>query len=141
MLCGCLAPSCDAEEGHRYFAGAPGVYMHKDKTAHKADNYTRFSPLCDDGVFWATKWELRVDRTRRVIKNDTDQWVQREDSVRLVALWLCGRRHEEMTPGEEFSEAWNPMLEASPVPTQSSPGCLLFIVSRMFFCSGPPLYW
>jgi hypothetical protein len=74
----------------------------------------RLTPLCGDGVFWAAVWEVRVNRSEHVTKKKTDQWIQREGSVELVALWLCGRRHEEMQAGWELSEAWNPMLEANP---------------------------
>jgi len=62
-------------------------------------------------------WEVRVDRAEQVTKKNTDQWIQRDGSVRLAALWLCGRRHEDMEPGAELNEAWNPMLEANPVQT------------------------
>ena len=86
LYSGFLASSCDVEQGHRYFQDAPGIYVHKECTAHKADNYVRFTPLCEDGVFWAAKWEVRVDRSERVEKKDTDQWTQRDGSVRLVAL-------------------------------------------------------
>ena len=65
-------------------------------------------------MFWAAVWEVRVNRSKRVAKKDTDQWVQREGSVELVALWLRGRRHEDMEPGCELSEEWNPRLEANP---------------------------
>ena len=85
-----------------------------DGTAHKTEQYARFTPLCGDGVFWSAVWEVRVNRSEKVRKKKTDQWIQREGSVELVALWLCGRRHEEMKPGSELSEAWNPMLEAKP---------------------------
>jgi hypothetical protein len=73
-------------------------HCHKDALAHKAEYYARFTALCQDGVFWAAVWEVRVNRSERVANKDTDQWVQREGSVELVALWLRGRRHEDMVP-------------------------------------------
>jgi hypothetical protein len=89
-------------------------HYHKDALAHKAEYYTRFTTLCQDGMFWAAVWEVRVNRSEREANEDTDQWVQREGSVELVALWLRGRRHEDMEPGCELSEEWNPRLEANP---------------------------
>ena len=68
--------------------GAPGVYLHKDATSHKAENYCRFVPLCKGtGVFWAAKWEVRVNRKDRVkVRQKTDQWVQRARAVKLAGL-------------------------------------------------------
>ena len=81
----------------------------------KAEYYIHFRPLCDDGVFWGCKWEVEVDRERRVkVQSRTDQWVQKRDSVRFVALWLRGIRYQDMQPQLKFNETWNPMLEANP---------------------------
>ena len=70
-----------------------------------------------NSVFWAKKWEVRVERTRKVKKDtgSTNQWIQEEGSVVLAALWLCGRRYEDMKKGSSFNEVWNPMLEANPL--------------------------
>ena len=80
-------------------------------------NYLCFVPLCKDGVFWGAKWELQVDRSDRVLaaKLRTDQWVQRERSVRLVALWVCGLTHSKMEDGSDTQAVWDPMLEAHPL--------------------------
>ena len=110
-----LVESRDRGRGERMLARAPGVYVHNDVTAHKAENYCRFVPLCGDGVFWAAKWEVRVDRADRVqVPRQTDQWVQRARSVRLTALWLCGRTCAAMRNGDAVSLAWHPELEAHP---------------------------
>ena len=112
---GKLHESRDQEQGDRFLSGAPGVYVHKERTSKKAENYIRFTPLCGDGVFWAAKWELRVDREDRVIvPRKTDQWVQRARSVHLAALWVCGRAKEDMREGDEVSQRWVPELEANP---------------------------
>ncbi|CAK0870886.1 unnamed protein product [Prorocentrum cordatum] len=63
---GRLRASCDKSMGDRYFDGAPGIYVHKDATSRKAENYVRFVHLCGDGVFWAAKWEVVVDRRQSV---------------------------------------------------------------------------
>eukprot|EP00969_Alexandrium_andersonii_P191776 8470079-Alexandrium_andersonii.AAC.1 len=48
-------------------------------------------PASIDGVLWCVKWELAVDRSGRVVpENKTDQWLQEERGVRLVALWIRG---------------------------------------------------
>jgi len=116
MYHGKLAASRNAEQGERLLKNLPGVYVHKDGTMDKVLNYARFVPLCRDGVFWCTKWELQVDRADRIdrSKHGTDQWVQEERSVRLVALWVLGRTHETMEEGFEVQEAWEPALEANP---------------------------
>ena len=55
-----------------------------------------------------------MDRGRRVPVKGTDQWVQQEGSVRLLALWLCGRRAQDMEAGWEVQQSWDPRLEAHP---------------------------
>ena len=83
---------------------------------HKADNYIRFVPLCGDGVFWAAKWEVVVNRDDRVkVVRRTDQWVQPAEGVRLMALWLCGRNCKDMRQSDELSVSWDPELEANPM--------------------------
>ena len=42
---GRLFDSKDVAQGHRYFPDDPGVYMHKEGTAHNAESYMRFTPL------------------------------------------------------------------------------------------------
>jgi hypothetical protein len=49
---GALRPSSIEANGERFFAGAPGVYDHKDGTQHKADNYVRFVQLCPASFFF-----------------------------------------------------------------------------------------
>jgi len=110
-----LTASDDVERGDRFFSRAPGVYCHKDGTCKKTLNYMRLVPLCRDGVFWGALWEVRVDRSDRIAVTKTDQWVQRERSIRLAALWLFGRTIENMIPGLEISEVWDPRLEANPL--------------------------
>ena len=114
MTGGRLNASEDEAQGHRFFHDAPGIYVHKDKTRKKTEGYSRYIPLFNDGVFWCSVWELQVDRTRKVPKSGTDQWVQQSGSVILKALWLRGVLYEDMDQGAEFCDAWNPLLEAHP---------------------------
>ena len=113
---GKLHESCDRTQGDRFLTDAPGVYLHKDGTSRKAENYTRFTPLCGDGVFWAAKWEVLADRANHRVKTKrkTDQWVQRSDGVQLVALWLCGRTAKDMQNSVPVAKRWLPELEANP---------------------------
>ena len=115
---GCLRESQD-----RMLRGVPGVYVHKKGTKHKADNYSRFFPLCDDGVFWSAKWELMVNAAeRQFVPGYTDQWVLRASGVRLCRLWLCGRTTFDMRNCSPVSLKWDPELEANPLNhTWSSP--------------------
>ena len=117
MYHGQLWPSNDVGQGHRLLGDVSGIYCHSSANSQKAENYSRFMPLCNDGVFWSCKWELKVDRSKKQIpRSNTEQWIQKPGSTRLVALWLCGIRNEDMENGSEFSETWNPMLEANPNP-------------------------
>ena len=113
---GKLRESCDAARGEQFFPDAPGVYVHKDETRHKAENYIRFVPLCADGVFWAAKWEVRLGSAHqfKVPKKDTDQWIWKEAGVQLFALWICGKTFADLEPRDAVSTAWDPELEANP---------------------------
>eukprot|EP00969_Alexandrium_andersonii_P167354 7398059-Alexandrium_andersonii.AAC.1 len=54
---GQLAASQDLGNGERPGFGA-GVYVHRRSNAHMAGSYTRYVPLCRDGILWSVKWEL-----------------------------------------------------------------------------------
>ncbi len=89
--------------GHRFLGGAPGVYCHNDGMQHKAEGYMRWVPLCLDGVFWAAKFEVLVDRNHRVkVARKTDQWAQ------------------EMHEGDGVSLQWKPELEASTTTAEAA---------------------
>jgi hypothetical protein len=103
--------------GERFFADAPGIYVFRDDLEHKAQSYMRFVPLFRDGVLWASQWEVLVDRSRKVSKKGTDQWIQQEGSVQLKALWLYGRRAQDLETGWDWQENWDPRLEANPRAT------------------------
>ncbi len=86
---GSLSESCDASRGDTFFEGAPGVYLHGQDNAHKAEFYIVFVDLFQDSVFWAAKFECLVDRKQAVKpKSKTDQGVQPTSSVKLVALHI-----------------------------------------------------
>ena len=94
---------------------APGVYLHNEEFAGLVSHYARFSPLRQDGVFWAVMWEVKADRKLRVkVKRRTNQWVQKAAGVQLVALWFCGRTANEMRNSDPVACTWDPELEANP---------------------------
>ena len=82
--------------------------------AKKAVNYTRVTPLCDNGLMWLAKWDVKVDKSQQVRNTTNEQLVQAPGSVQLVALRLCGYRYEELPNGVQVSRAWNPALEGPP---------------------------
>ncbi len=71
-------------------------------------------PLFDNGIFYAVKWELLVDRSDAVRLKHHDQWVQPARSTHLAALWVRCRSAAEMESGSAFSWRWDPQLEANP---------------------------
>jgi len=110
-----LASKCEAE-GHRYHPEAPGVQVYDCK--ERACNYAQFAPVFRDGFFWAAVWEVKVDRRKRLRAGEGEDpglWVQPEESVKLEALWLCGRSSEVISEGDEIISFWDPMLEAHPL--------------------------
>merc|ERR1711971_1383287 len=110
---GQLFESRNKADGERILSGLPGVYVHKDKSALKAENYLRFIPI--NGFFWAAKWEVFVDRNQALDEyKATDQWIQPQSSVRLSALWLCVRTRESMWNNAPVARKWDPQLEANP---------------------------
>ncbi|MCP3917988.1 MAG: hypothetical protein GY711_20770 [bacterium] len=140
---GRLWASAEADHGERFFDGCPGVYCFRDTLAEKAEAYCVETDLFDDGIFWSCKWELDVDRpaappfrpslsrpTERENQEQakterdrsarvplsfkrTDQWAQRPESVRLVALWVRCRTSAEL-PSGAWAAGWAPLLEACP---------------------------
>lgn len=76
--------------------------------------YARGVHLGWSRAWWSTCWEVFVDRTMRIMKKGTEQWVQPECSVRLAALWVRCRAHENMENGAEIQERWVPEREAHP---------------------------
>ena len=115
MYQGKLLPSDNPDRGQRFHPGRPGVYVHKDGTCYKTLGYSRFTPLCQDGVFWAAIWEVYVDRADRIRSSYTDQWIQPERSVHIAALWLAGCRYEDLPTGMEVTALWIPTHEAHPL--------------------------
>ena len=115
-----LLPSVDGS-GFRYLSGVPEWFgdkvklsVHKIATADKVNDYVCFTPLCEDGVFWAAKWEVLVDKRRQIVtlnSRSSDGGKFRH----LSALWLCGVKYEHMVEGAAFSTAWNPRFEANPM--------------------------
>ena len=99
---------------------SPAVYCHQEKTKNKVLNYARLVPMFKDGILWSAFWELWVDRsqqfdlTRATSTSTRDQWAQREESVRLAALWLVAYSVEEVPANSHVIECWDPLVEGNP---------------------------
>ena len=115
MFHGDVASSCDEICGHRSFIAAPGIHCFKEDLVHKAEGYSHVDPLFNDGVFWSAMWEIRVNRSEKNIKKNTERWIQSPGRIFLEAIWMCGRRYKDMKNGSEFRYQWNPLLEANPL--------------------------
>ncbi len=108
------------EGSHRFLPNKPGVYCHGDHTQDKAASYARFVSLTQSGVFWSVTWELRVDRSDRVLlsKCSKDQWAQTEKSCRLAAVWVRGRSTIGMEKSLPLAQHCIPKHEANPIKQQ-----------------------
>ncbi len=98
-----IASSCSKEEGHRFLAACPGIYLHKDGTARKTSSYVTYSWLPGrPGCYWGFVVEVVCDRTRKVKCEHRDQWVQKPGSVKMKALWVHGCNHVAMSSNNWF---------------------------------------
>ncbi|CAK0809987.1 unnamed protein product [Prorocentrum cordatum] len=105
--------------GDRFFDYGEGVYLHRDRLAHKTQFYSRFTPFLGNGTYVSAIFECLVNREDKVQTfNGTDQWINRSRSVRLSALWLCCRTKRDMVPGDEVAAEWVPEMEANPHHTE-----------------------
>ena len=111
---GRLRASSGEVVGERVLQDAPeAVYVHSLK--EKAENYVRYVHLFQDHAFWCCKWQVRVDRTRKVKHPyKTDQWLQQVDAVELEALWIRGMSGGSLNNSESVQFRWDDMLEANP---------------------------
>ena len=109
-----LNESQDETLGERFFEGSPGIYAHRDSQKNKVLFYSPLVELCKDGTFWRAMWELRTDRTDKVPAKKTDQWVCRQRSTVLCALWLQGKTHKQLVDQDNVQVKWDPQLEANP---------------------------
>ena len=95
-------------------------HCHQEKSKNKVLNYARLVPMFKDGILWSAFWELWVDRsqqfdlTRAKSTSTRDQWAQREESVRLAALWLVAYSVEEVPADSHVIECWDPLVEGNP---------------------------
>ena len=72
-----------------------------------------FENVFRNGHWWGAMLELTVDRA--VGRSAEDQWVQPADSVRMEAVWVCGRTHHQMVDSSSFWVApWDPNNEVNP---------------------------
>ena len=75
-----------------------------------------YHDLFRDGVFWAVLWEVRCDRSRRIILDvPTDHWVQKPESVMLERLWIGAVSYQYLEYNSFVYKYWDPWLEANPL--------------------------
>ena len=110
----CILESGELLESDKYMKnGLKGVYCYKTEHSHKAENFIIFEDVFSNGHWWAAMLELSVNREGA--RSAGDQWVQSAASVRLQALWVCGRKHAEMHNGSHFFVwPWDPKREVNP---------------------------
>lgn len=96
----------------RFFDTAPGIYVHSDKMAEKADNCVGNAGHFWDGVFWASKWEVRLQSCgRREAPHRPVATAAKELGVRMIVLRVEGVNRSSFSLGAELELCW--MLEAS----------------------------
>ena len=120
MTDGCLSES-DMTPGRRILDGKPGVYMMKDDRKEKAFYYARFVCLHGDGHWVRAMWHLQTDRGDAV-RSGNDQWIGRQRSTHLVALYVQVVTVEAFDLGQDIQFDWDPALELKPT-AQSTKGC------------------
>ena len=119
---GFLKESDDTALGHRMKNERPGVYAHEGSAAYRVHCYMRFVQWPPNTTYWRAMWELMVDRSDRVgPRSKTTQWITRARSVHLKALWVQGKKPQDMESGTEVCIKWRPKEEINPFkPIQGS---------------------
>ena len=84
--------------------------MMKEESKEKALYYARRICLNDDGIWVRVLWQVMTDRNDSV-KSGNDQWIGREISVKLVALWVQFVPTSELVWGDEVQWSWDLALE------------------------------
>ena len=107
---------CDSVAGtDRTIRGCSGVYLHSDESYSKAEAYSNFVPLFEDGIFWSVVIETSVNRLlKKTAGRRTDQWIQPSHSVAITAIWICGRTYDDMYNNSRTRLRWYPLQEANP---------------------------
>jgi uncharacterized protein (TIGR02452 family) len=73
--------------------------------------YARNICLADDGVFLRFMWEVMTERGDSLGNSGSDQWIGRERSTVLKALWVNVRTIEELGNSDEIQMSWDDALE------------------------------
>ena len=75
-----------------------------------------YHDLFQDGVFWRVVWEVKCDRTQRIVLNSpTEYWIQSPGSIRLARLWVQRVPWNVLKYGLWVFRGWNSWLEANPL--------------------------
>ncbi|CAJ1461954.1 unnamed protein product [Effrenium voratum] len=112
---GHLKASADESEGHRFFPGHAGVYLHTDKNSHLIHSYARFAPTPVPGWFFECYFKVLYDVEGSVKgKKKTNQVIQTEDSVHIESLWVAVKTLSQIEQGAWVANEWDPALEGRP---------------------------
>ena len=126
--------------GERFFADAPGVYMHKDALRGKAESYCRFVQLDPRaGLFYAVMWELLAHRDPQgrshahiLISGCRGQkacgWQPYGFAFGQWTRWRLARR---------FAWLWDPEMEANPMQRVLVHACLHTPICASLACRSP----
>ncbi len=75
----------------------------------KALGHSRYVCLNDDGMWLRFVWQGVTDR-RDSVKSGNDQWIGRERSTKLKALWVQLAPSSELEMGVKVQMDWDPAL-------------------------------
>ena len=119
MKTGNLKDSCDETRGERFFRNCPGVYGFEASGKHSVEAYEYWTDFAGNGTYWSCKWEYACDRSKAITRPKSDggtkqqreQWIQPNDSIRVLSLICTGKRPCAMQLGMWVFDKWMPELE------------------------------
>ena len=110
---GALLPEDSMDEDNPHHR--PGIRLQPAQTIQEVESSAGHHDLLRDGTFWRTVWEVRCDRSQRVILNaPTEHWMQSPGSIQLVRLWVQRTSWRRLPYGSWVYHRWDPLLEANP---------------------------
>ena len=94
----------------------PVVCQYRDSEICRAESWSYWTPLFDDGYFYRFVLETRFDDNHKFPKSGykTKQIFGHPSSTHLFALHVLRKDHFPMTHGDLFYEIWDPRLEICP---------------------------
>ncbi|CAE7212274.1 unnamed protein product [Symbiodinium sp. CCMP2592] len=110
LAAGQLLASEDEGKGHEFWAA--GIYC--TPLLETAFSYARPQAMFADGSYCRAIFELMVDFDHLTAKRNKGgvQWVSKPEGVAVLGVWLLV--NAPPSKGDEFMEAWDPLLEVRP---------------------------